>query len=256
MLYFHSREKINKLEKQKKKYDKLTRDKKNRTDEEKNKLIEDAKVKREDQLRKARLSKNKELPDFKDDDFVPTITKTSATGGLIKKNPKAELYEKLKDIIDDPKKLEMYKRKNYKGLNDTSEIDGLIHRAKVKQNKVKTQRAEQESENFDQALKLQIQRARKFLIKERQKGSIKAKSMRNATMLNWSKTIESFLCVYPVEPDRRANLLNNIDELGRTPLFYSWYHGNYDSMSLLLAAGADACIADKNFCTPLHYVSK
>ena len=184
------------------------------------------------------------------------MTKTSATGGGVKKNPKAELYEKLKDIIDDPKKLEVYKRKNYKGLNDTSEIDALIHRAKVKQNKAKTLKAEQESENFDQALKIQIQRARKFLIKERQKGSIKAKSMRNATIVNWSKSIESFLWVYPIEQDRRANLLNKTDELGRTPLFYSWYHGNYESMSLLLAAGADAWIADKNYCTPLHYLSK
>lgn len=39
-------------------------------------------------------------------------------------------------------------------------------------------------------------------------------------------------------------------------MFYSCFHGNYDIMSLLLAAGAEACLVDKNFCTPLHYVSR
>ena len=62
--------------------------------------------------------------------------------------------------------------------------------------------------------------------------------------------------MYPVESQRRAILVNKVDEHGRSALFYACYHGNYDVMSLLLAAGADGCVADKSFLTPLHYVSK
>jgi ankyrin repeat protein len=75
-------------------------------------------------------------------------------------------------------------------------------------------------------------------------------------MSNCQKTIESFLYIYPIEESRRSALINKTDELGRSALFYSCYHGNYEAISLLLAAGTDACLADSSFLTPLHYLSR
>ena len=62
--------------------------------------------------------------------------------------------------------------------------------------------------------------------------------------------------MYPTDPAKRKSLINKGDEYGRSAIFYSCYHGNYEVMSLLLAAGADACIADSKWKTPLHYVAK
>lgn len=76
--------------------------------------------------------------------------------------------------------------------------------------------------------------------REKRKGTIKARSLINAAISNYNKTIESFLYVYPTDIDRRVKLINKTDEHGRTALFYACFHGNYDIMSLLLAAGAKA----------------
>jgi hypothetical protein len=167
--------------KQKKKYDKLTKQKKKKTDSEKHKIVEEAKAKRDEYLLKQRLKKQKEeLPDFQEGDFDELNVKTSSTGGKQKLNPKAELMRKVKDIVDDPDKLVKYKLKHYKGLNDTSDIDALIHKARIEQKKQQRMKAEVESEAFDLELKNHINKARRYLRNERKKGSLKSKSLINA----------------------------------------------------------------------------
>lgn len=81
-------------------------------------------------------------------------------------------------------KLEAFKKKHYKGLNDTTEIDALIHKAKINEKKTRFLKAEEDSVTLDNALKLKIQRARRYLVNERKKASPKAKSMMNATIVN------------------------------------------------------------------------
>lgn len=197
----------------------MTEDKKKRTDVEKNKMIEDAKEKRDQQLRKQRLKKNAELPDFNNDDFVPTVVKSEI--GSSKVHPRAQLHEDVKDIMDDPVKLEKYKKKHFKNITDTKDIDALIHRAYQVSAKSKMTTAVSKSETFEKELRLKINRARAYLVREKQKGTLKAKSLLNATISNNFKTIESFLFLYPVEPDRRAALVNKGDSYGRTAIFYA-----------------------------------
>ena len=162
-------------------------------------MINEAKEKREQQLRKQRL-KNKDLPDFKDDDFVPTVTKSEI--GPPKVHPRNKLYKEVEDFIDNPEKLESYKRKHYKGTSDTGDIDKLIHRARMNRSKFymislmilllfillmswyinidqaaknKLQKATEDSESFEQEIRLKISRARKHLITLKQRGAPKSK---------------------------------------------------------------------------------
>ena len=171
--------------KQKKKYDKLTKEKLMKTNLDKNKVVEEAKNKRDQERLKKRIKKqNQDLPEFNDDDYEPVEMRTSATGGKPKMNPIAELKQKISGFINDPDKLMKYKTKNYKGSNNTADIDAFIHRARVEQKKHQRDLAQIESEAFDQELKTQINQARRFLKRERKKGSLKSKSLINATISN------------------------------------------------------------------------
>jgi hypothetical protein len=141
--------------------------------------------------------------------------------GVNKMHPKAELALKVADIIDSPEKLIRYKNKHYKNRPDTGEIDTLIHQAKIAQKQIKSNKAEQESVAFDREIADMIKKARSHLRKERKKGSIKAKSLINACTVNCTKTVESFLYMYPIEGDRRKALVNKTDIYERTALFYA-----------------------------------
>ncbi|CAI2379875.1 unnamed protein product [Moneuplotes crassus] len=166
------------------------------------------------------------------------------------------MRKQVQEFINDPDKLIKYKNKHFKNSKDTSEIDSLIHKARIYQKKQQMKQTEDASQTFDKELQKLVRNARIYLKKQKKIRSAESRSLINASILNCNKAMEAFLYVYPTDPERRKRLINKTDGYGRTALTYACYHGNYEAMSLLLAAGADACIADSNLMTPLHYVSR
>ncbi|KAJ0415115.1 ankyrin repeat-containing domain protein [Aspergillus carlsbadensis] len=55
-----------------------------------------------------------------------------------------------------------------------------------------------------------------------------------------------------VADSQREHLVNQQDDEGRTPLFYACLSGHLETVSLLLAAGADIQMSDSKGATPLH----
>ena len=67
------------------------------------------------------------------------------------------------------------------------------------------------------------------------------------------RILEAHLSTMP--EDQRKCQVDELDDCGRSAVFYAAYYGNIESLELLSAADASFNLTDKFHRTPLHYAA-
>lgn len=80
-----------------------------------------------------------------------------------------------------------------------------------------------------------------------------ADSILQSAIFNKSRVLEAHLSI--TNDDYRKRLVDEVDQYGRSALFYSCFYGNLESVELLAAADCSINLTDCRHRTALHYAA-